>query len=122
MVGIGLEITPKDFVDWLLKEEKRTNNFSNEMVFTRSAIAQYKEALLQIANVHISGKRIQFPYKYFSTFIRMCWKMGIYVRFCGSMEIDIAYIKALLNWVPPARPEDVLANFWSDQALQSRHR
>ena len=63
LVGFDSEATPKTFIDWLLKEEKRTNNFSSEIVFTRSTKAQYKEALMEIANVHVLGKRINLDLK-----------------------------------------------------------
>ena len=37
LVGVDSGITPKAFIAELLNEEKRTNNFSNVIVFTRSA-------------------------------------------------------------------------------------
>ena len=63
LVGVDSGITPKAFIAELLNEEKRTNNFTNVIVFTRSAKAQYKEALFEIANVHIQGRRVALELK-----------------------------------------------------------
>ena len=63
LIGFDSEVTPKAFIEWILKEEKRTNNFSNEIVFTRSTKAHYKEALLEIAKVFIQGRRVSLDLK-----------------------------------------------------------
>jgi activator of 2-hydroxyglutaryl-CoA dehydratase len=63
LIGVDSGITPTEFVEYIKKEDERLNNFSPEAIFTRQARAQYKEALHQIADVHIRGKRVPLELK-----------------------------------------------------------
>ena len=63
LVGVDSGITPKEFMEYIKKEEERLNNFSPETILTRQTKAQYQEALHEIANVHIRGERVQLDLK-----------------------------------------------------------
>ena len=63
LIGVDSGITPKEFVEYIKKEDERVNNFSPEAIFTRQAKAQYEEALHQIADVHIRGQRVPLELK-----------------------------------------------------------
>lgn len=46
--------------------------------------------------------------------LNMIGKKAAYERLFGSMEIDIEHTKSYLNWKPPFKVKDSIANCWTD--------
>jgi len=63
-----------------------------------------------------SGGLFKFPPKLLRLLLISIGKSTIHERLCGSMKVDISHTKTQLEWKPPFKPEDCIANCWSFKA------
>lgn len=60
-------------------------------------------------NPHI----FRFPETFLRMALYMIGKNAVYKRLSGSMEVDIEHTKSCLNWKPPFKVKDTVANCWT---------
>ncbi len=65
----------------------------------------------------VAGGYNSYIFRFPETFLRialyMIGKNAVYERLSGSMEVDIEHTKSCLNWKPPFKVKDMIANCWT---------